>query len=421
MTAWDAAAVSHFYRRAAFGAPLETLSWARSAGRMAALESVFALRETDAFLEKGIKSLLGLDEIEHLQSWWLAHMMSAKAPLVERVALMWHDHFATSNDKVDDVRLMHAHIELLRTKGLGDFRELLHALTIDPAMLVWLDGIRNERGSPNENFAREVMELFGLGIGNYTEQDIGRAARALTGWKVTGRKAVFDAKRHEAGEWTIFGRGGVRSASDVVDRVLDHPACPAHITRRLLQEFVTPKPTQEKIEHWSKVLLEVDWNIERFLEQLLLSDDFIQPEARRSRIAGPVELAIGTMLSLEAEPPPRSVNSACSKMGQSLFRPPSVKGWDGGRSWIHAGHWLARHEVLTRFAFDDGVDLVQACGSPTEAAHVPSACLNLLLSQVDCPELQVALNEAASESESVETAVRECVARILTSPHYHLV
>lgn len=420
MNAWDARAVSHFHRRAAFGASRGTLEQALHAGREATLATLLDAREPEPALEAGIESLLGLNEIEHLQAWWMAQILSGRRPLAERVALMWHDHFATSNDKVRDVRAMHQQLQLLRWRGLGDFRELLHALARDPAMLIWLDGVRNEKEQPNENFAREVMELFGLGIGQYDEQDVAAAARALTGWRVVGREATFDPRRHDAGEQSLFGRAGVLEAADVIERILEHPACAPHIARRLLQEFLEPQPSAAAVERWARELVAVEWNVERFLEHLLASDEFLAPSALRARIAGPVELAANSILTLEAHLAPRAVSAAVGRMGQSLLRPPSVKGWDGGRQWIHAGHWLARHEALTKLAFDESVDLQRALAEPGERRALPDACLQLFLPGEDCPRLRQGLLEAAESAATFELALRECVALTLTSPHHHL-
>ena len=160
--------------------------------------------------------------------------LAGGAPLRERMTLVWHDLFATSNDKVDDVRLMHAQNELFRTQGLGDFRALLHALARDPAMLVWLDGDSNRRGHANENFAREVLELFALGIGNYGERDIQEAARAFSGWGTEGRASVFRAAHHDDGEKTLFAQTGRWSSDDALDLILAQPACARHVARVLL-------------------------------------------------------------------------------------------------------------------------------------------------------------------------------------------
>jgi len=260
MNAWDAAAAAHLLNRAGFGAGRKTLARAVRRGREATLDDLFRRREHDEILMRGIRPMLALEQIESLQSWWMALILRDRAPLVERVALMWHDHFATSNDKVNDVRLMHAQIQLFRENGLGDFRELMHAVATDPAMLVWLDGNANKAGHPNENFAREVLELFCLGIGNYTENDIQEAARAFSGWGVNGRAFIFREQYHDDGVKELFGKKARLSGTQAIDAILAHPACARHVARKLLEEFAMPDPANELVVEWAAILVQEDWS-----------------------------------------------------------------------------------------------------------------------------------------------------------------
>lgn len=423
MSRWNAADAAHLYRRAGFGAGRERIERAVDRGRETALEDIFSRRTHEESLVRGLRPLLALGQIEVLAAWWMNVILRDTAPLVERVTLMWHNHFATSNDKVNDVRLMHGQIQLFRDKGLGDFRELLHAVARDPAMLVWLDGNANRRGQPNENFAREVLELFGLGIGNYTEHDIKEAARAFSGWGLDGRAARFRDQYFDAGSKEIFGQRGNFDADDAIDLILAHPACARHIARRLLTEFVLPEPTAATVYEWARILQEEEWNIERTLERLLRSELFASPAARRSRIAGPVELVAITVITLGAKVPARDAMRGAAEMGQSLFRPPSVKGWDGGRTWIHTGSWLARHNHLTAVARAHGerVDLASSYGRPAHRGQVPDAALALLLPEGVDPSFQEVLARAAAESDDLDDALRRVTGLILTSPEYHLV
>jgi len=425
---WNAAAATHLYRRAGFGAPLEKIRWAAGAGRDAALDDLFARREHDARLMAGIRPILALEDIAPVQAWWMALILADTAPLVERVALMWHDHFATSDDKVGDARLMHAEIELFREKGLGDFRELLHAVARDPAMLVWLDGNSNRRGQPNENFAREVLELFALGIGHYTERDVREAARAFTGWGVDRRRFVFREQYHDPGPKEILGQRGAFGGDEALDVLLRHPASPRHVAHKLLEEFVGPDPSAERVDEWAGILVECDWNVERTLRRLFESEMFYSGAARRSRISGPVELVAITMITLGAKAPPGEVAEAAGEMGQSLFRPPGVKGWDGGRSWVHAGSWLARHNHLTALAMAHGaeaegvqVDLAAGLGNPGAPGDVAEAARALLLPDLGDGELFEALRRVASEGVSLDETLRRVTALALTAPEYHLV
>ncbi len=424
---WDRAAATHLYRRAGFGPAPGDVEHALDVGFEAALEALLARDGHDPALLNGVKHLLAAGSIDQLAAWWMSLILAGGAPLRERVTLMWHDHFATSNAKVDDVRLMHRQNALFREHGLGDFRELLHAAAKDPAMLNWLDGNDNKRGHPNENFAREVMELFGLGIGHYTETDIREAARAFTGWGTQGRAFRMREADHDPGPKTIFGRTGDFRGEDAIDLVLAHPGCARHVARRLLEELVAPRPKEAWIDETAGALIELDWRIGATVERILRSRLFFGPEARRARIAGPVELVAITVRALGARVAPRDAAEAAAEMGQSLFRPPSVKGWDGGRTWINAGTWLARHNALADVAAahrgeSDAVevDLSVALGAAESRDEVAAMVVGNLVPDLDDPAYVNALRAGAESCESVDDALALVTAAVLTSPEYHL-
>jgi len=421
---WTPAAAAHLWRRAGFGARPDDLERALVDGLEGTLERMFsAPGEGDAELRRAAEPLLAAESLELLQAWWMALILAGGAPLRERVTLLWHDLFATSQDKVDDVRLMHAQNEFFRREGLGDFRALLRGVARDPAMLVWLDGNSNRKGHPNENFAREVMELFALGIGNYDERDIQELARALTGLGTEGRATVFRAEHHDTGEKTILGSSGRFNPEEAVELVLNQPACARHVARVLLEGFVSPLPERAWIEELAVVLLEEDWNIERTLRILLASRLFHSTAARRTRIAGPVELVASAAHALDAHVPPRRAVRWASEMGQALFRPPSVKGWDGGRAWIHSGTWIVRHNALVALATahrDDSGPIrfeAERVFPQEDALSLARAVRSSCLPENDDEELLTALSTAAS---SASSPARACVAALLTSPEFQL-
>jgi len=423
-SAWNAAAAAHLLRRAGFGAtPLET-ERALAEGLEATLARLFEDRAAPE-LRGAVRPLLASGSLDLLQAWWMSLILEGGAPLRERMTLVWHDHFATSNDKVDDVRLMHGQNELFRSKGLGDFRVLLHELARDPAMLVWLDGNSNRRGQPNENFAREVMELFALGIGAYAESDVHEAARAFTGWGTEGRSFVFRAQQHDAGQKTLLGRTGHWNGDDVVDLLLEQPACSRHVARVLLEAFVAPHPDDEWIASLAAVLRERDWHVGRTLEVLLRSELFFSARARRSRIAGPVELVALAARMLDATIAPKEAARLASAMGQALFRPPSVKGWDGGRAWIHSGTWIARHNglvALAEGAQSRGIrrDLARAFGETAREA-LPDRVLATLLPDGATSALAEAVTRAIQSAPDLDQARTVATALVLTAPEFHLV
>ena len=372
----------------------------------------------------GIHALLGVGKISQLQAWWMSLITGGGVPLVERTALMWHNHFATSNDKVDDVRMMHRQNVILREHGLGDFRGLIRKLAKDPAMLVWLDGDANKRGNPNENFAREVMELFALGIGNYEERDVQEAARAFTGWGTNGRAFAFSPDNHDTGEKQIFGKRGAFDGDEALELVLNQSACREHVARKLIASFVDANPEEAAVRELAAVLVERDWNIGATLDVLLRSELFFQPRVRRGRIAGPVEIVAMTVRCMDKSIAPSRLALAADRMGQSLFRPPSVKGWDMGQGWINAGTWLARHNELSAYVVESSGKPRATLGSvfSNRTEREPSErVLNTLFPDGTDRAYAEAMRAAADGCSSDEQALAQVAALAFSSPEYHLV
>ncbi len=409
MPEWLAAGAAHSLRRIGFGASQQEIEGALQAGRETTIDELLARNACDPILDRGLPSLLAAGKVQSLAAWWIARILDGGAPFVERIALMWHNHFATSFAKVDDARLMHDQVQLFRDHGRGDFRKLLRRVAKDPAMLLWLDGNENRLGNPNENFARELFELFALGLGAYDEKDVQEAARAFTGWGVDRRRFAFRERYHDAGEKQVLGSRGNFDGNGVLEIALAHPECPRWIARRLLVEFVHPRPRATEIDAWAKVLLEEDWNIELTCRRLFLSDLFLSPRARLSRISGPVELIAGAARSMGARPAPAALARASADMGQNLYQPPSVQGWTGGRDWIHAGTWLARHNSLVHLAYS-AVD--QGLGWNADTL------LSVLLpGGAPAPLRQAVEFELRKRSRS---AIADATALVLTSPEAQL-
>jgi uncharacterized protein (DUF1800 family) len=420
--AWDRAAASHLLRRAGFGATPAELERALEEGCARTLERLFAPDGHDPRLLEGVRAVLAVESLEGLQSWWIELILQGGDPLGERLTLFWHDHFATSNDKVADVRAMHAQVELLRARGGGDFRELLHAVARDPAMLMWLDGDRNRVGQPNENFAREVLELFALGIGHYGEEDVLEAARAFTGWGTRGRAFAWRPEHHDGGEKRVLGARGNFDGDAVLDVILASPDCACHVARALLAEFVAAGYDEGHVQALADVLVERAWSVRATLEVLLASRLFFASAARHARIAGPVELCAITLRGLGVRLPARDVVRACARMGQSLFRPPSVKGWDGGSAWIHAGTWIARHELLANLVLaGERVDLERLFGEPLPAERFVARLCETLLQRDPGSAWRAAVVSIVEAAPDGESARARAAALVLTSPEYQLV
>ncbi len=292
-----------------------------------------------------------------LRGWWIGEMLATSSPLTERMTLFWHNHFVSSQQKVKLAVLMYRQNVTLRQHALGNFGAMLHAIARDPAMIVYLDSAQNRKGAPNENFARELMELFTLGEGNYAERDVKEAARAFTGWSVDRESGEFRFRRglHDDGNKTILGRTGNFDGDDVADILLAQPATAEFVIRKLWREFVSPEPNAAEVKRIAARFRESRYDITAALYALLTSDAFYANESRGTLIKSPVDLVVGTLRQLGMRPGetiPFAV--AAAGMGQNLFAPPNVRGWPGQRVWINTSSLLARKQFLDRLLRADG-------------------------------------------------------------------
>ena len=298
-----------------------------------------------AELQKQIR--MGLD----LRGWWLREMVATPSPLTERMTLFWHNHFVSAQPKVRYSQLMYRQNVLLRQHALGRFDQLLHAVAKDPAMLIYLDSATNRRGSPNENFAREVMELFTLGEGKYSEEDIKQAARAFTGWSIDldSGNYVFRRGLHDAGEKTVFGKTGNFDGDAVLDVILAQPAVAEFIVGKLWREFVSPQPDEVRVKRIAAQFRASGWNIAHPVRALLLQPEVIARNEDNALVKSPADLVVGFVRQSEGElRQPVAAAVALAGMGQNLFSPPNVRGWPGGDAWINTNTLLARKQFLER-------------------------------------------------------------------------
>ncbi len=338
----------HLLRRGCFGANADQLTATLALSPAQAVQGLFDFDPEVDPLNDLIEQLQGFvtfKEIKPVQEWCLYRMLNNAHPLQERMTLFWHGRFATSAGKVDQPQMMHNQMELFRRQGLGSFRDLLAGVGRDPAMLVWLDGQYNRRGKPNENYGREVMELFTLGIGSYSENDVKQLARAFTGWTVGQTHAFFNKQFFDDGDKNIFGETGPFDSDTSVDLILRQPTAATFLARNILREFVHPQPTDEMIHHYAGRLLASKWDLKVVLSELLGSRLFFSDWAYRSRIKSPIELAVGAVMALGGKVNTPFLREQTAKMGQNILIPPNVKGWDGGEAWINA------NTVMLRFNF----------------------------------------------------------------------
>jgi uncharacterized protein (DUF1800 family) len=288
----------------------------------------------------------GRQHMIELRRWWLKRMATGPRPLQEKLVLFWHGHFATSLEKVRDAYLMWLQNELFRRFASGNWEDLLIAVGRDPAMLVWLDQAQSRKEHPNENFAREVMELFVLGEGHYTEKDITEGARALTGWSYDRLHQGFIERPfwHDGGEKTIFGQRGNFDGEAFLKLIVAQPQSARFITAKLWKFFAGEEPSPQLVTALAAALRGVGGSFKPVLRAMFLSEDFYAPSVIRNQVKSPVQWLVGSVRMLERElPPPLVCFGLLRNLGQDLFAPPNVKGWDGGLSWITTNTLLARY------------------------------------------------------------------------------
>ena len=323
--------------------------------------------------ERQMENRKNAEHAFQLREWWFREMLNTPSPLTEKMTLFWHNHFATSQQKVRFTPLMYRQNVLLRRNALGNFGSLLREIGRDPAMLIYLDGANSRKESPNENFAREVMELFTLGEGHYGEKDIKEAARAFTGWSVDREAGDFMFRRaiHDVGNKTVLGKSGNFDGDQVIDVLLSKPETAQFITRKLWKEFVSTVPDEREVARLAAMFQESGYNIAKLMRAMLISDAFYAPENRAALIKSPVEFVVGTMKTFEIETANlRPFVLASALLGQNVFAPPNVKGWPGGEAWINSATLLGRKQLLDRlFKNEDRMDVAMRSVDDMAAAN----------------------------------------------------
>jgi len=325
-------------------------------------------------------AVLGLrhDEqlIRTLRAWWVQRMVRTQRPLEEKMTMFWHSHFATGWDKVRDAHLMARQNRLLRKHATGDFGALLRGIARDPAMLRYLDGDKNVRSHPNENFARELMELFTLGIGHYTERDVKQAARAFTGWNYSlwgGMRFQFRFWQHDYGTKQFLGRRGRLGGDDIIRILLASPHTANRLATKLLRFFVCANPDRRWVAGLAASLRKHRYQLKPVLRELFLSRAFYSPRVIGTQIKSPTELLVGTarLLGTPSQVVAAHAIHTLPRIGQSLFDPVNVKGWDGGRSWINTATMLSRYNMTAA--------LVRGAPATAPLRKIPAARLSALL------------------------------------------
>ncbi|MCZ6633250.1 MAG: DUF1800 domain-containing protein [bacterium] len=289
--------------------------------------------------------------MNEIRTWWMNLIVNQGFSIQERMVLFWHDHFATQAKDVKRSHLMLIQNNLLRKHAVGNFKTLVQEITRDPAMLYYLDGNTSKVGKPNENYARELMELFTTGVDQYTEQDIGEASRALTGWIVQGKNAVFRESRFDKADKTFMGRTGNFNDLDIIEIIFEKEVTAAHISRKIYQYFVYEHIDETVVKEMARILQENNYDLKPMLKTLFLSAHFFDAATVGARIKNPIEMVVGTARTLGMTAGEGKairgeyLYETAKVLGQWLLDPPNVAGWPGYRHWISTTTLPQRHKM----------------------------------------------------------------------------
>jgi uncharacterized protein (DUF1800 family) len=437
---------AHLLRRAGFGGtPVEIAAYA-ALNYKDAVEKLLTFKYDGnlAFnLERKLQDADYSATLQDLGYWWLLTMLRTRQPLQEKMTLFWHGHFTTSYTKVNRPVSLLTQNQLYRDNALGNFRELVKKVSRDPAMIEYLDGQSNRKGKPNENYARELMELFTIGIGNYTEQDVREAARTFTGWGYRGRSYFYDPKQHDADNKTFMGKSGNFNGDDIIDIILDRKETAQHIASKLWSYFAYPNPEPALVTRLSETFYNSKYDIKELMRTIFNAPEFLAEKAYRALVKSPTEYIVGTFRQIGTTGIEAQAVRATATMGQTLFAPPSVKGWDGQLAWISSTYFFERINAANGLVSSRGnqfnFDLYGTMQDKNldSGEKVIDYYLNTLLDGQFQPALKSALLDYTNDSgalniadlkagngnpksKAVDTKLRGSVHLILSSPDYML-
>ncbi len=343
---FDHRLAGHLLRRATFGGATGEIDSLVSLGPAKAVEQLLQPTDATAFADEAdamIRTSLVLGDSVNLIDWWLYRLLTDPHGVREKATFLWHGHFCTSRDKVPDAQLLLSQNNTLREHSLGPFAELVKAVSRDAAMLIYLDSTQNRKNRPNENYARELLELFCLGLGNYTEQDIKELARCFTGWEVRRRRFRISRSDHDFGTKNILGTSGAFDGDQAIDVILQQPAVARFVAAKLVRFYVTDDELPPAvIQQLADVLVSANWRIDEVLKTIFTSRLFYSPLSIGRKIAGPLEWTLHWLNLLETRGSYDRLRNALETMGQVPLEPPNVKGWPAGSSWIDPSRMAAR-------------------------------------------------------------------------------
>ena len=344
------ASIAHVLRRLTFAPSRQRIEALVDAGPEAAIEAMLTASGTDALpTPPGFGTN---DDNSVLVKWWTDQMVKTDTPLTERMTWFWHGHLTSSLGKGGSASMVFAQNQLVRKFALGNFRQLMKAITIDASMLLWLDGNGSTADAPNENYGRELMELFTLGRGNYAESDVRNAAKGLAGWAVDNDRVVFGDDRATKSDLTLFGKTGRYDTNAVIDAIVDQPACAGFITAKLHRYFMGTDPSAERANELATIFRDSGTEVRPVVENILRHGSFLEPSNRYARIRGPVEWRAAAQIALGV---PIEWNVLWD-FGQVPFFPPNVAGWPNDSRWLAASPMLLRARTARDNSWDSLVE-----------------------------------------------------------------
>jgi Protein of unknown function (DUF1800) len=430
---WNLARAGHLYRRAAFGADWPQLQQALSDGPQRSVDRLLHPEADIAAFNRlyDDHETASGGSLDGLRAWWLRRMVETPHPLLEKMTLFWHSHFATNGAEVEEVRLMRTHVQLLRAHALGSFRALLDGISRDPATLIWLGGDANRKAIPNDRFVRPLMEVFTIGPGRYTQEDIREAAKAFTGRFVLRGRLRYIPREHDTGVKRILGQQGNFSDQDVIRILLEQQATAETVVRKLYRWLISEseQPAAELIapvvESFAK-----DYDVSAVVETMLRSNLFFSPVAYRQRIKSPVEYALGIVRGLEGMVSTTQLAQDLAGLGQNLYSPPTVKGWSGGRHWINSATMVGRRNLSLNLLRGEGpysdklnpLRIAEKYGH-SEPASLAQFVLELFLQgdlESDESETLRETMPMADAAGGPEVAARQFAHAVTTQPEFYL-
>jgi uncharacterized protein (DUF1800 family) len=429
---WTGPLAAHFFRRAGFGANAKAIEEALKLTPAAlAKKWVASSVESKEFKSQAdalARTVVAGGDPKQLAAAWVYRLLYTPNQLLEKMTLFWHGHFATGADKVQDSSMMWTQNQLLRQNALGDFEPMVQSIARDPAMLIYLDSASNRKAHPNENFARELMELFCLGEGNYSEKDVQQLARCFTGWEIKNKQFRKNAYQHDNESKSLLGRTGNFDGEDAVRIVLDQEAMPYFIVGKLVRFFVfdEPRPSKELLKPLADDFRSNGLKVGPVIERILRSQLFYSHHAIARKVRSPIELAIGFLRSLDGTTNTVKLAEGLTQLGHGLFYPPNVKGWDGGRAWINSSTLLGRANLMQQILHGEstqyrGQSIANYLDS--QGLKQPAQIVQWLASQLIAIPLSTKVESQLIEilgKSAHESTIRAAIHALCTLPEFQL-